>query len=109
MKKGKAKPVPEGYHTATPYLIVDGAAKALDFYQRAFGATERMRMPGPGGKIGHDFFRTFERLLWSTMIAAVVAIPPDRAGQNTCRRRVSVIHSGDFRLPCTAAMQSNGA
>ena len=53
MKKGKAKPVPEGYHTATPYLIVDGAAKALDFYQRVFGATERMRMPGPGGKVGH--------------------------------------------------------
>ena len=62
-----------------------------------------------GGKLGHDFFRTFERTLRSTMIAAVVAIPPDRAGQDTCRRRVSVIHSGDFRLPCTAAMQSNGA
>lgn len=53
MKKGKVNPVPEGYHTATPYLIVDGAAKALDFYQRVFGATERMRMPGPGGKVGH--------------------------------------------------------
>ena len=52
-RKGKAKPVPDGYHTATPYLIVDGAAKALDFYQRVFGATERMRMPGPGGKVGH--------------------------------------------------------
>jgi PhnB protein len=55
MSKGKVKvkPVPEGYHTATPYLIVDGAARALDFYQRVFGATERMRMPGPGGKVGH--------------------------------------------------------
>ena len=60
-----------------------------------------------GGKLGHDFFRTFERTLRSTMIAAVVAIPPDRAGQDTCRRRVSVIHSGDFPLPCAAAMQSN--
>ena len=47
------KPVPEGYHSVTPYLIVDGAAKAMDFYQRVFGATERMRMPGPGGKVGH--------------------------------------------------------
>lgn len=53
MSKGKVKPVPEGYRNVTPYLIVDGAAKALDFYQRVFGATERMRMPGPGGKVGH--------------------------------------------------------
>jgi PhnB protein len=53
MSKGKVKPVPDGYHNLTPYLIVDGAAKALDFYQRAFGGRERMRMPGPGGKVGH--------------------------------------------------------
>jgi PhnB protein len=53
MSKGTVKPVPAGYHAATPYLIVDGAAKALEFYKRAFDATERMRMPGPGGKIGH--------------------------------------------------------
>lgn len=53
MSQRKVKPVPEGYHSATPYLIVDGAAKALDFYHRVFGATERMRMPGPGGKVGH--------------------------------------------------------
>src|SRR5262249_28983553 len=49
----KVKPVPDGYHNATPYMIVDGAARALDFYKRVFGATERMRIPGPGGKIGH--------------------------------------------------------
>ena len=53
MSKGKVKPVPEGYHSVTPYLIIDGAAKALDFYTRVFGATERMRMPGAGGKVGH--------------------------------------------------------
>jgi PhnB protein len=51
--KGKVKPIPAGYHSATPYLIVDGAAKALDFYKRVFGARERMRMPAPGGKVGH--------------------------------------------------------
>ncbi len=49
----KVKPVPDGYHNATPYMIVDGAARALDFYKRVFAATERMRIPGPGGKIGH--------------------------------------------------------
>ena len=47
------KPVPDGYHTVTPYLIVKDAARALDFYQKAFGARELMRFPGPGGKIGH--------------------------------------------------------
>jgi PhnB protein len=50
------KAVPEGYHTATPYLIVDDAAKALEFYRKAFGATERMRFAAPGGKIGHAEF-----------------------------------------------------
>lgn len=46
-------PIPEGYRTVTPYLIVGGAAKAIDFYQRAFGAKERMRHEMPGGAIGH--------------------------------------------------------
>lgn len=50
---GKVRPIPEGYHTVTPYLILDNAVRALDFYQRAFGAVELFRMPGPGGKIGH--------------------------------------------------------
>jgi PhnB protein len=49
----KVKPVPDGYHSVTPYLIVDGGAKAIDFYKQVFGATERMRMPSPGGKVGH--------------------------------------------------------
>lgn len=47
------KPIPDGYHAITPYLIIQGAAQALDFYQKAFGAKERMRMPGPGGKVMH--------------------------------------------------------
>ena len=51
--KTKVKPVPDGYHTATPYLTVQGAAAAIDFYKRAFGAQELFRMSGPGGKIMH--------------------------------------------------------
>ena len=47
------KPIPEGYHTVTPYLIVKGAASAIEFYKKAFGATELFRMDAPGGKIGH--------------------------------------------------------
>jgi PhnB protein len=47
------KPIPEGYHTITPYLIVKGAAKAIDFYKKAFGAKELFRMDGPGGTVAH--------------------------------------------------------
>ena len=47
------QPIPEGYHSVTPYLAVDDASAAIEFYKRAFGATERMRMPGPDGKIAH--------------------------------------------------------
>ncbi len=48
-----AKPIPEGYHSVTPYLIIKGATEAIDFYKKAFGASELFRMPAPGGKIGH--------------------------------------------------------
>jgi len=50
---GKVKPIPEGYHSVTPYLTISGAAQAIEFYKKAFGATELMRMPAPRGKIGH--------------------------------------------------------
>lgn len=46
------QPIPEGYHSVTPYLIVDDAAKAIDFYKAAFGAEEKFRLP-MGDKIGH--------------------------------------------------------
>ncbi len=51
--KKKAQPIPAGYHTVTPYLVCRGAASAIDFYKRAFGAKEKMRMPGPSGKVAH--------------------------------------------------------
>jgi PhnB protein len=47
------KAVPEGYHTVTPYLICKGAAAAIDFYKKVFGATELLRHDGPDGSIGH--------------------------------------------------------
>src|SRR5229473_198921 len=47
------KPIPEGYHSVTPYLIISGAAAALDFYKKAFGATELFRMPMPDRQIGY--------------------------------------------------------
>lgn len=47
------KPIPDGYHTVTPYIIVKGARQALDFYQKALGASVRMCMDGPGGAVAH--------------------------------------------------------
>ena len=49
----KVRPIPEGYHTVTPYLIVNDAARALEFYRQAFGATETYRMTDPNGRVGH--------------------------------------------------------
>jgi PhnB protein len=51
--KAKVRAIPKGYHAVTPYLSVKGAASAIAFYKRAFGAKELMRMPGPSGTIGH--------------------------------------------------------
>src|SRR5438046_9231861 len=47
------KPIPDGYSSVTPYLIVDGAAKAIDFYKHVLGAIERYRLGGPDGRVGH--------------------------------------------------------
>jgi PhnB protein len=50
---GKVKPIPEGYHTATPYLIIKDAAGAMEFYKKAFGATELERITDAEGKVRH--------------------------------------------------------
>ena len=49
----KVKPIPDGYPQVTPYLCIDGAADAIEFYGEVLGTKERMRMPAPGGKVGH--------------------------------------------------------
>jgi len=51
------KPIPDGYHSVTPYLILDDATRALEFYKKAFGAVELVRMAAPGGRIGHAEIR----------------------------------------------------
>jgi PhnB protein len=53
----KVNPIPQGYHTVTPSIVVRGAEEALDFYRKAFNAEETLRMPGPDGKIIHAEFR----------------------------------------------------
>lgn len=49
----KVPHIPKGYNSITPYLIIKGAAQAIEYYKRVFGATEIMRMPGPNGQVGH--------------------------------------------------------
>ncbi len=56
-------PVPPGYNSVTPYLVVSDAAKAIEFYKQAFGATEVSRMEGPHGKIGHAELRIGNSML----------------------------------------------
>lgn len=50
-------PVPSGYHSVTPYLLIGGASAAIDFYIRAFGAAEILRLTAPDGRIGHAEIR----------------------------------------------------
>ncbi|HEX4486096.1 MAG TPA: VOC family protein [Terriglobales bacterium] len=57
------KPIPDGYHSMTPYLTIDGAAKAIEFYTKVFGATELLRLPGPDGKLGHAEIRIGDSVL----------------------------------------------
>ena len=56
-------PIPPGFHTLTPHLSVNGAARYIDFLQRAFGATEVHRAPGPGGKLMHALVRIGDSML----------------------------------------------
>jgi PhnB protein len=53
----KVEPVPEGHHTVTPYLMIKGAARAIDYDQRAFGAEEIVRMADPDGRVRHAEIR----------------------------------------------------
>ena len=57
------KSIPDGYHTATPYLIVQGAAQALEFYKQAFDAEVTVRMDGPDGKVGHAEIRIGDAMI----------------------------------------------
>ena len=53
----KVNPIPEGYHSVTPYLIIKGASEAIEFYKKAFGASELFRMAQPDGRVGHAEIR----------------------------------------------------
>ncbi len=79
--KNKVKPIPEGYHTVTPYLIVHDAAAAIRYYQKAFGAKETFRMPGPDNKIAHAEIQIGDsRIMLADEFPAMKALSPRTIG-----------------------------
>jgi PhnB protein len=75
------KPIPEGYHSVTPYLTVDDAAQAIEFYKKAFGAKERGRMEGRDGKIGHAELEIGDSLVMlSDALPQFTTKPPKELG-----------------------------
>ena len=75
------KPIPEGYHTLTPYLAVENAAEAIEFYKRAFGAKELVRMDAPQGKIGHAELQIGDsRVMLSDPFPQSTVRPPKELG-----------------------------
>jgi len=85
---GKVQPIPKGYHSVTPYLIVKDAARAIDFYKKAFGATELMRMPAPGGKIGHAEIKIGDSPI---MLADEIPNMPHRSPETISGSPVSIM------------------
>lgn len=75
------KPIPDDYPRVTPYLCVDGAAQAIEFYTQVLGATERMRMPGPDGSIGHAELAIGNAVIMlSDEMPEMGVLGPDRIG-----------------------------
>jgi PhnB protein len=73
--------IPEGYHSVTPYLIVKGAAKAIEFYADIFGATEEMRLEMPGGVIGHAEIRIGDsKIMLGDECPQMQALSPETVG-----------------------------
>ncbi|HZP17230.1 MAG TPA: VOC family protein [Terriglobales bacterium] len=82
------KPIPEGYHSVTPYLIVKGAARAIEFYKQVFGATEIMRFPGPDNKVGHAELKIGDSCI---MLADEMEAGPYRSPENFGGSPVSLV------------------
>jgi PhnB protein len=75
------QPIPEGYHTASAYLAVDDAARAIEYYTKAFGAKEIVRMDAPGGKIGHAELEVGDsRIMLSDPFPQASTRPPKELG-----------------------------
>jgi PhnB protein len=90
-KAKKVHYIAAGYHAVTPYLSVRGAAKAIDFYRKAFGASEVMRMPGPDGKLGHaEIAIGGDRVMLSDEYPDMQFMGPETRGGTTVHLHVYV-------------------
>jgi len=90
-KKRKVKAIPSGYHEVTPYLCIRGAARGIDFYKKAFGAKEVMRMPGPEGTLGHaEISIGGSRLMLSDEHPQMDFLGPESRGGTTVHLHVYV-------------------
>ena len=77
----QVKPVPDGYHTVTPYLVITNAAKAIEFYKEAFAATELVRLATPDGKVGHAELEIGDsRIMLADEWPALDALSPQTIG-----------------------------
>lgn len=82
--KKKVLPIPAGYSAVTPYLALRGAAQAIEFYKKAFGAKEIVRMPGPEGKIGHAEVQIGDaRVMLADEFEAMAFLGPQTRGGST--------------------------
>jgi PhnB protein len=80
----QVKAIPDGYHSVTPYLMIQGAAKAIEFYKRAFGAEEIMHMDGPDGKITHAEIKIGDsRIMLSDEMSGAACRSPQSLGGST--------------------------
>ena len=100
-----AKPVPEGFHTVTPAIVVKDAAKAIDFYKKALGAQELVRMPSPDGKIMHAELKIGDSIIFLSdempMPGSVKS--PQSLGGSTCTLNVYVPNVDDVFKQAIAA------
>ncbi len=80
------RPIPEGYHSVTPYLIVTGAASAIEFYKHAFGAKEVMRIPHPDGRVGHAELQMGDsRIMLADEFPEMRRAQPSVTGRHACK------------------------
>jgi PhnB protein len=105
-----AKPVPEGFHTVTPAIVVRDAAKAIEFYKKALGAQELVRMPGPDGKIMHAEVKIGDSVIFiSDENPQMVHIKsPQTLGGSTCTLNVYVPNVDEqFKQAITAGAKES--
>lgn len=102
------KPVPEGFHSITPSLVCKDAARAIEFYKKAFGAQERMRMPTPDGKIGHAELKIGDSIIFLSdefpQMGALAPTSPSGCGLNLYVPEVDAVFNRAISAGATATM-----